>query len=201
MHPQTKRHLHNAQKLRAAAIHEFAAHGLQGTKVSSIVAAAHLTQPSFYRIWTSKEAAYEEVIAQTLDRWQQVAEQIIEGPSTLLLEKRLGCGVKRLYSALTENIALTHLVLHENSKNPDRYLPFIGIYSRIFAAAQRDGLISDRLAAESLAQMYTAVTERFFIARLSAGNQSITSAVKEVTQLLLPVFQPEETSTAQEVST
>lgn len=189
LHPQTKRHLHNEQKLRAAAVREFAAHGLHGTKVSSIVAAAQLTQPSFYRTWPSKEAAYDEVITQTLECWKQVAEQIMAGPPTLKLERRLTSGVMRLYSTLTRDMALTRLVLQENSKNPDRYLPFIDIYSRAFAAAQREGHITASTPAESLAQMYTAVTERFFIARLYIGQQCITSAVKEVTQLLLPVFQ------------
>ncbi|QLG12887.1 TetR/AcrR family transcriptional regulator (plasmid) [Deinococcus sp. D7000] len=192
LHPQTKRHLHNAQKLRAAAIQEFAEHGLHGTKVSSIVAAAQLTQPSFYRTWTSKEAAYEEVIAQTLAVWQQAAQQIMAGPPRLPLERRLGSGIRRLYSALTENIALTHLVMQENGKNPDRLLPYIAIYSRVLAAAQSDGLISAHIPAESLAQLYTAVTERFFMARLYAGQKSMTATVNEVTRLLLPIFQSEQ---------
>lgn len=191
LHPQTKRHLRNEQKLRAAAVREFATHGLHGTKVSNIVAAAQLTQPTFYRTWSSKEAAYDEVITQTLECWEQVAEQIMAGPPTLKLERRLTSGVMRLYSTLTQDMALTRLVLQENSKNPDRYLPFIDIYTRAFVAAQREGHITASVPAESLAQMYTAVTERFFIARLYMGKQCITLAVKEVTQLLLPVFQPE----------
>lgn len=198
LHPQTKRHLHNAQKLRAAAIHEFAAHGLHGTKVSSIVAAAQLTQPSFYRTWSSKEAAYEEVIHQTLDNWQHVAEQILDGVPQLALERRLACGIRRLYSALTADIALTRLVLWENSKNADRLLPYIEIYSRVFAAAQRDGHIADHMSAECLAQVYIAVIERFFLARLSTGKASVTSTVNEVTQVLLPIFQPNHSLPIQE---
>ncbi|MBB6018871.1 TetR/AcrR family transcriptional regulator [Deinococcus radiopugnans] len=190
LHPQTRRHLRNTRKLRAAALQEFTAHGLHGTKVSSIVAAAQLTQPSFYRTWPSKEAAYEELIAQTLDTWHHVAEGILSGRPTLSLEQRLGGGVQRLYATLTQDMALTRLVLHDPTSNSGRRLPFISIYSRAFEAAQRDGHVATLMPAESLAQMYAAITERFFFARLYANQKSMTATVKEVTRLLLPTLQP-----------
>lgn len=191
VHPQTKRHLHNSQKLRAAAIREFAQHGLQGTKVSNIVAAAELTQPSFYRTWPSKEAAYEEIVSQTLQSWQDAAAQVMAGPPELPLPERMQQGLEHLYRLLQDDADLTRLVLHENNKNPDRYVPWIKIYTGVFQAAQSQGLINRHLAAESLAQAYTAITERLFLARLYTEQSSVHDTVQEAVQLLLPTFQKE----------
>lgn len=191
LHPQTKRHLHNSQKLRAAAIREFAQHGLQGTKVSNIVAAAELTQPSFYRTWPSKEAAYEEIVSLTLQSWQDAASQIMAGPPELPLRERMEQGLERLYSLLVDDFQLTRMVLHENNKNPDRYVPFIDIYNEVFQAAQTRNLITRHLSAESLAQAYTAITERLFLARLYTEQCSVHQTVQETVRLLLPTFQKE----------
>lgn len=190
LHPQTKRHLHNTQRLRAAAIREFARHGLHGTKVSNIVAAAQLTQPSFYRTWPSKEAAFEQIVSETLGSWRTAATGIMAGPAQLSLEDRMAQGLERLYALLTADLELTHMVLREDTKNPDRYRPFIEIYAAVFQQAQAQGHIT-HTPAESLAQAYTAVTERFFYARLYTREQSIQETVREVMTLLLPSFQKE----------
>ncbi|WP_216318901.1 TetR/AcrR family transcriptional regulator [Deinococcus aestuarii] len=191
LHPQTRRHLHNTQRLREAAIREFARHGLQGSKVSNIVTAAQLTQPSFYRTWPSKEAAYEEIIVQTIQAWQGAAAQVMAGPPDLALGDRIGEGLEQLYTLLVRDLELTRLVLRETDKNPDRHLPFIAIYTRVFTGMQARGLVTSALPAETLAQTYTAVTERFFLARLYTGQRSARATAREVTALLLPVFRKE----------
>lgn len=191
LHPQTRRHLHNTERLREAAIREFARHGLQGSKVSNIVTAAQLTQPSFYRTWPSKEAAYEEIILQTLGEWQVAAGRVMAGPPSLPLRDRTLQGVEQLYTLLVADLELTRLVLRETSKNPDRYLPFIAIYTQVFAQMQAQRLVTSALSAESLAQAYTAVTERFFLARLCTGPCSVRDAVQEVAALLLPILREE----------
>lgn len=196
LHPQTKRHLHNTQRLRDAAIREFARHGLHGTKVSSIVAAAQLTQPSFYRTWPSKEAAFEQIVSETRRSWRDAAAQIMAGPATLTLEQRMSQGLARLYALLVADLELTHMVLREDSKDANRHLPFIDIYHAVFLTSQTQGLIVET-PAERLAQAYTAITERFFYARLYTQQCTLEATVQEVTALLLPLF---ERSTTKESS-
>ncbi|THF87293.1 TetR/AcrR family transcriptional regulator [Deinococcus sp. KSM4-11] len=189
LHPQTKRHLHNSQRLRAAAIREFARHGLHGTKVSNIVAAAQLTQPSFYRTWPSKEAAFEQIVSETLRSWREAATRIMAGPRTLPLRPRMEQGLSRLYTLLVEDLELTHMVLREDLKNADRYLPFIDIYTQVFLEAQAHRLII-QTPAETLAQAYTAITDRLFYARLYTQECSVGDTVQEAMSLLLPLFHP-----------
>ncbi len=190
LHPQTRRHLLNTQRLRAAAIREFARHGLHGTKVSSIVAAAQLTQPTFYRTWPSKEAAFESIITGTLETWWDAAAHILAEPGTSTLRERLQTGLHNLYALLMDDPELTRLVLEENNKNPDRYEPFIQIYTRTFQDAQTRGLINTDIPAESLAQAYVGLTERFFLARLHTAQTTVDDAVQEVTRLILPLMTP-----------
>lgn len=51
-------------RLRRVAAGEFARRGFHGTKVSDIVKASGLTQPTFYSYFDSKEAAYEELVGE-----------------------------------------------------------------------------------------------------------------------------------------
>ncbi|EIK97052.1 HTH-type transcriptional regulator YdgC [Pseudomonas sp. M47T1] len=61
--PRTKGE-HTHARLREAAAAEFARRGFHATKVSDIVKASGLTQPTFYSYFDSKEAAYEELVGE-----------------------------------------------------------------------------------------------------------------------------------------
>ncbi|WP_022802619.1 TetR/AcrR family transcriptional regulator [Deinococcus ficus] len=192
LHPQTRRHQANREKLEAAAIREFASHGLRGAKVSNIVAAAGLTQPSFYRTWPSKEAAYAEIVSQTREAWYVAARQVLDGPSSLPLKDRIYSGVHRLFQLLMHDHELTRMVLYESRLLPDRYEPFIEIYTGVFQTAQQRALITQRLPAETLAQAYTALTRRLFMARLYTRQLSVEAASREITELVYPLIRQED---------
>ena len=69
-------------RLRSAAAAEFARRGFHETKVSDIVKASGLTQPTFYSYFDSKEAAYEELVGE----FRRRLEALI---STLLIKTAL----------------------------------------------------------------------------------------------------------------
>ncbi|UBV44159.1 TetR/AcrR family transcriptional regulator (plasmid) [Deinococcus taeanensis] len=189
LHPQTRRHLENGQRLRLAAIREFAQHGLHGAKVSNIVAAAHLTQPSFYRTWPSKEAAYEDLITATIETWQASTRVVLDGPDEWTFEQRLSHGIDQLFRLITLDRDLTRLVLNAHSNDPDWLLPFIHTYEDLFQRAQRRGWVTTRVPAEVLAQAVFALLDRFFQARLYRGAASVEDTTRELTQLILPMVQ------------
>ena len=189
IHPQTRRHLVNAERLRRAAVLEFAQHGLHGAKVSSIVASAGLSQPSFYRMWPSKEAAYDSIVEQTNERWRSAAcaSLNLRGQAPLALE--LEEGVTQLFETLTSDLGLTRLVLHANSQS-DQYSFYVALYAKRFEALQRFNRVRRDLAPEVLAQAYTALTERFLFARLMQGEHTPRQAAHELMALLLPILNP-----------
>lgn len=192
IHPQTKRYLFNRERLEAAAIEEFARHGLRGAKVSNIVAAARLTQPSFYRTWVSKEAAYEEIVTKTRQSWMSTARLVLDGPDALPLDDRIRQGIERLFGALVNDIELTRLVLYEFQRTENRYEPFIEIYTEVIREAQQNGWVNDTIPAETLAHAYIALTRRFFMARMYTGQCAPHEAAVELTLLISPIFRKEE---------
>ena len=187
VHPQTRRHLINAERLVKAAIREFASQGFHGAKISSIVALAELSQPSFYRVWASKEAAYDEIISSTNTIWQEAAFSSLtldgEGPISSLLER----GVLHLFQTLTLDLDLTRLVLRHNAQDDPHNL-YVGIYEARFTALQQAGRISPTQSPELLAQVYTALTERLLYARLLNRSATPAEAARELTTILLPLL-------------
>lgn len=69
-------------RLRAAAASEFARRGYHNTKVSDVVKASGLTQPTFYNYFESKEAAYETLVGEFRRRLEALT-------GTLLIETSL----------------------------------------------------------------------------------------------------------------
>ncbi|WAH56066.1 TetR/AcrR family transcriptional regulator [Pseudomonas silvicola] len=82
--PRTKGEQTHA-RLRRVAAAEFAQRGFHSTKVSDIVKASGLSQPTFYSYFESKEAAYEELVGE----FRQRLEALI---STLLIKTSLETG-------------------------------------------------------------------------------------------------------------
>ena len=130
LHPQTRRHLANKERLRTSAIKEFALHGLSGAKVSSIVANAQLAQPSFYRLWPSKEAAYQDIIDHTVKAWHTAAVLVFDDDVTWTSENLLAQmerGTLKLYEALTINLDLTTLVIRHQLHDPEQRETYVAI--------------------------------------------------------------------------
>lgn len=63
-------------RLLAAAAHEFAQHGYHETKVSTIVADAGVSQPTFYFYFPSKEAIFAELVDSFRQRLRALAEDV-----------------------------------------------------------------------------------------------------------------------------
>jgi AcrR family transcriptional regulator len=187
IHPQTRRHLMNSERLRKAAIQEFAQQGFLDAKVSSIVALAELSQPSFYRVWPSKEAAYQSIVEDTNSLWQEAARSSLhlegDGRYHTLLERR----IEHFFQVLTVDLDLTRLVLRHNLQT-DQHQLYVAIYQNQFKRLQKAGIVRSDLSSELLAQVYTALTERFFYARLLEQHQTPRQAASELLTVLSPLL-------------
>lgn len=64
-------------RLRAVAASEFAQRGFHDTKVSDIVLASGLSQPTFYNYFESKEAAYEELVGEFRTRLEALTKTLL----------------------------------------------------------------------------------------------------------------------------
>ncbi|WP_213881807.1 TetR/AcrR family transcriptional regulator [Pseudomonas sp. dw_358] len=98
-------------RLRAVAAAEFAQRGFHNTKVSDIVQASGLSQPTFYAYFESKEAAYEELVGEFRKRLEDLT-------GTLLIEtsmsqpdllKSVARSFLRFFDFLAEDNDLTQI--------------------------------------------------------------------------------------------
>ncbi len=191
LHPQTRRHLANNERLRSSAIKEFAVHGLSGAKVSTIVANANLTQPSFYRLWPSKEAAYHEIIDHTIETWHSAAAAVFNsavGWTADNLLARIEHNTLKLYKALTVDMDLTTLIIRHQLHDPDQRERYLAFYEQGLRKLQGKGIIGQEFSSEVLAQTYLALTERFFYARLFNGQSSPGATAREVAALMVGIL-------------
>ena len=97
------------QLLEVAAA-EFAERGFQHTRISDIVARAGVTQPVFYQYFTSKQAAYDELVGMFAKRLRGIIGQEREpGAPGSGLDERVRASVGGLLAILRENPDLTRI--------------------------------------------------------------------------------------------
>ncbi|MGG0172811.1 TetR/AcrR family transcriptional regulator [Paenibacillus dokdonensis] len=75
-------HEERKRQIKKAALKVFALHGIAGTKISSIAAAAGISQGLSYRYFSSKEELYTELVQEALDEAESAMEHIHEFPGT-----------------------------------------------------------------------------------------------------------------------
>ncbi|WZB60539.1 helix-turn-helix domain-containing protein [Achromobacter xylosoxidans] len=89
---------------------EFAERGFQHTRISDIVARAGVTQPVFYQYFTSKQAAYDELVGMFAKRLRGIIGQEREpGAPGSGLDERVRASVGGLLAILRENPDLTRI--------------------------------------------------------------------------------------------
>jgi AcrR family transcriptional regulator len=101
------------QRLRTIAASEFAQRGFHDTKVSDIVHASGLSQPTFYNYFESKEAAYEELVGEFRKRLEALTKTLLIETSMsqqALLESVSG-SFQKFLDFLAQDADLTHIGL------------------------------------------------------------------------------------------
>lgn len=103
-------------RLLAAATVAFAERGYHDTKVSEIVQAAGLTQPTFYLYFTGKEAIFAELVAAFQSQLHQLVSAVTPAETTTadLLANHVRANLEAVYRLLDADHQLTRVVLFHN---------------------------------------------------------------------------------------
>lgn len=98
-------------RLRRAAIEVFATKGFHETKVSDIVTAAGVTQPTFYIYHNSKEAAYEALVEEFREALHRATRDCLISPGIVPgdLFADVQESFKRFLTVLHDDPALTRI--------------------------------------------------------------------------------------------
>ncbi len=145
-------------RLREAAIKVFAEKGFHDTKISDIVSAAGVSQPTFYNYFVSKDAAYEALVTEFREGFLQVTRRNLIPP-----EKPVGVVNQHL-------VVSFHRFLDYMASDPA--LTEIGFFQPpgcSITKAQVVDWIADNISQEQASQHFRSDIEPQHIARLMVG--------------------------------
>ncbi|MNX51970.1 HTH-type transcriptional repressor KstR2 [compost metagenome] len=172
------------QLLQVAAA-EFAERGFQHTRISDIVARAGVTQPVFYQYFSSKQAAYDELVGMFAQRLRQAISQArlpadLEGAE---LADRIRGGVLGLLAILQEDPNLTRIGFFQVAAAEALKDELVAMIADNIRAEQQAGLFRAEVSADWFAQSLMGIIERFTRQAPDAQQQRAVSTF--ITDLLL----------------
>ncbi|WP_128253772.1 TetR/AcrR family transcriptional regulator [Falsirhodobacter deserti] len=130
-------------RLRRAAIDVFATKGYHQTKISDIVAAAGVSQPTFYIYFATKEAAFETLIEEFRTSLHAATEQCLISPDIppdgLLDDVRKS--FVRFLTVLTADPALTRIGFLQSPEGDVTRAQMIEWSIRNMEQEQKDGIL------------------------------------------------------------
>ncbi|WAI81162.1 MULTISPECIES: TetR/AcrR family transcriptional regulator [Achromobacter] len=172
------------QLLQVAAA-EFAERGFQHTRISDIVARAGVTQPVFYQYFSSKQAAYDELVGMFAQRLRQAISQArlpadLDGAE---LVDRIRGGVLGLLAILQEDPNLTRIGFFQVAGAEALKDELVAMIADNVRAEQQAGLFRPDVAADWFAQSLMGMIERF--TRQAPDAQQQRALATFITDLLL----------------
>jgi len=171
--------------LLAVAAAEFAERGFQHTRVSDIVARAGVTQPVFYQYFTSKQAAFDELVGLFAQRLRRAISEArlpghLQGEA---LVNRIRQGIGTLLAILREDPNLTRIGFFQAEAAEALKDELVILIAENVRAEQQAGLFRPEISPEWFGQSLIAIIERFTRQMPDVANQQ---AVAEfMTDLLL----------------
>ncbi|WP_338619331.1 TetR/AcrR family transcriptional regulator [Achromobacter sp. E1] len=173
------------RQLLTVAAAEFAERGFQHTRVSDIVARAGVTQPVFYQYFTSKQAAYDELVGLFAQRLRQAISQArlpgdLQGAA---LVARIRQGIGTLLAILQEDPNLTRIGFFQADAAEALKDELVALIADNVRSEQQAGLFRPEISPEWFGQSLMGIIERFTRQLPDAATQN--ALAEFMTDLLL----------------
>ncbi|MDG9968511.1 TetR/AcrR family transcriptional regulator [Achromobacter mucicolens] len=173
------------RQLLTVAAAEFAERGFQHTRVSDIVARAGVTQPVFYQYFTSKQAAYDELVGLFAQRLRQAISQArlpgdLQGAA---LVARIRQGIGTLLAILQEDPNLTRIGFFQADAAEALKDELVALIADNVRSEQQAGLFRPEISPEWFGQFLMGIIERFTRQLPDAATQK--ALAEFMTDLLL----------------
>ncbi|MGG1248299.1 TetR/AcrR family transcriptional regulator [Bacillus spizizenii] len=175
------------KRLLKAAANEFAIRGFHETQVSQIVKRAGLTQPSFYLYFQSKEAIFEELIADFHSRVRKLTESLLleGGLNTQDVSKRVLSAVETVFQCLAEDKDVTKIGFFLNPEAKQMKKDLAVVLQDNLEAEQRLGYFHSELDMETVAECLIGMIEHLTDSFLLTGIKDPASLAAQVVNLLI----------------
>ena len=169
------------------AAEEFSLHGFHLTKVSTIVARAGLTQPTFYLYFESKEAIFQELVDLFHNKLHNLTKnaQIEPGIDLTSIPERITTGIKTFFTFFYEEPNLARIgfsIAPEAEEIKNRLAAQI---KNNLTTEQQAGYFHAYLDMSTVAESLVGIIERLTFTQLLTGNKDADDLANEIVQLFL----------------
>jgi len=184
-------------KLLAVAAAEFAQRGYHNTKVGDIVKSAGLSQPSFYLYFESKEAAYEELVAEFRLRLQTLTRSLLieKDVDNAELEDHMGLSFLKFLDFLADDRDLTEIGFFQPPGCTDTKKGLASWIGSNIAKEQKNGLFYTDVPAAQIGKVFVGMIDQ--MARDPGSRAKRIASAKRCALILcrgMSIRQPGESS-------
>ena len=168
------------------AVDEFSRNGYHGTKISSIVERAKLTQPTFYLYFDSKEAIFQELVDLFQEKLFSLTKEarLDSGLDINTLPERISHGLEKTFDFFAENKSLTQIGFYNSTEAAAIKNQMVLLMVENLQTEVENGYFNPNLDIFLVAECIVGMMERVTITKLFQGEKSPEQLAKEIVALL-----------------
>jgi TetR/AcrR family fatty acid metabolism transcriptional regulator len=172
-------------RLLAAAAREFAQHGYYETKVSSIVADAGVSQPTFYFYFSSKEAVFAELVDTFRSRLRALTEDepLPSGLTLSYVAEQFEAKLEAIFQLFAANPNITRISLFLAPDAEQIRKERAEMVNNRLRAMQEAGYIRSDIPIDVIAYYLSGAMDRLTERYLFTGKSDAASLARQVVKL------------------
>jgi TetR/AcrR family fatty acid metabolism transcriptional regulator len=186
-------------RLLAAAAREFAQHGYHETKVSTIVADAGVSQPTFYFYFPSKEAIFAELVDSFRQRLRALSEDVPlqAGHSLLFVIAQMQARMEATFQLFADDPNITRISLFQAPGAEQIKQEMAERFHKRLRMMQEAGYIRSDVSIDVIADYMSGAMEKLTERYLFTGKSDPKSLARQAAELIFNGIRTEQTQTAQ----
>jgi AcrR family transcriptional regulator len=171
----------------AAAAREFAEHGYHETKVSSIVADAGVSQPTFYFYFPSKEAIFAELVDSFRRRFQALAAEDVPlspGHTLPYVIEQMQVRMEAIFQLFADDPNITRISLFQAPDTEQIKQKMAERFLNRLRMMQEAGYVRSDISIDVIADYMGGAMERLTECYLFTGKSDAKSLARQAAELI-----------------
>ena len=179
------------QLLLEKAIEQFSTHGYHQTKISDIVKAANLTQPTFYLYFQSKESLFNDLNEQFQKNLDDIfADGQVEPKNEQDVHNTVQANLTSIFSFFAENPKLTRIGFYESEQAADVKDKLVQQIMKDLNTEKHQVAASNHVKTRTLAESLLGTIERLTLTNLLTKESEPEKLAQDIMEIYF-MRQPE----------
>jgi AcrR family transcriptional regulator len=174
-------------RLIDAAIAEFAARGLERTKISDIVARAKLSQPAFYLYFDTKDRLYEHLVSRVRKELLAIIRRV-RVPSNLdraTARRGMTAAIREFLQYFADNPALGSIGYFQTPRAQEIHKEIVAFVAANIVSEQASGYLRHDLDPDFASECYVGTLDRIISRYVLTGKSSPEKLADDVADVYL----------------